>query len=68
MREAETKQAASMPFTSTSPLGHSPPVSPQSMESGYAHHGTGMAGDKSLMSPKGYKMMPLRSDGRGKTK
>ena len=69
MRETGTKHAASMPCTSTQPLGRSPPVSPRSMQSGNAHHGPGMAGDNLVTSPKGYKMMRSGSDGvRGKTR
>ena len=71
MREAGTKHAASMPSSSTSPMGRSPPVSPRSMQRGHAHHGPGMAGDKRMTSPKGSKMMRMSSgsDARGgKTK
>ena len=71
MREAGTKHAASMPSSSTSPMGRSPPVSPRSTQRGHAHHGPGMAaGDKRMTSPKGSKMMRMSSgsDARGKTR
>jgi len=67
MREAGPKHAASMPSSSTSPMGRSPPVSPRSIQRGHAHHGPGMAGDKRMTSPKGSKMMRMSSgsDARG---
>ena len=68
MREAGTEHAASMPCRSISPLGRSSPVSPRSMQRGHFDNGPGMAGDKRMMSPKGYKMMPSVLDARGKTR
>ena len=68
MREAGTKPAASMPRTSTSPLGRSPPVCPRSTQSGHADHGPGMAGNNRETSPEGCQMMRSGSDARGKTR
>ena len=68
MPEAGTEHAASMPCRSISPLGRSSPVFPRSMQRGHTHDGPGMAGDKRVMSPKGYKMMPSVLNARGKTR
>ena len=66
MREVGTKHAALMPCRSNLPLERSCPDSPVSMHGGHNHDGPGMAGDKCMTSPKGYKMMPSVADARGK--